>query len=136
MAAEGIALGAQDDGPSQLGQPHELAEGGGKFPRLHVVRKPPKARVLPAGIDRILLCLAQAAQLLEMHIGDAFGLQTRLEWLFIELRIVPGLGDRSDIHEQQDRVGLEDLYEILDGSGRMTDGINNGWHGFPPFKAK
>ncbi len=76
---------------------------------------------MPAEILRIRPCVAQAPQFFQMHIGDFGGAQGARKLLTVELRIVAGARDGTNIYYTLNAVCLQDREEFLQRSVRVPD---------------
>ena len=76
---------------------------------------------MPAEILRIRPCVAQAPQFFQMHIGDFGGVEGARKLLTVELRIVAGARDGTNIYYTSNAVRLQDLEKVLQRSVRVSD---------------
>ena len=93
-----------------------------KLRRLHVIGESSEAGVVPAQILGFRIGVAQAAEFFQMRIRNAELLQRRAERFAIELRIVPGAGNRANIHYTFDAIRSQQVSEFVERPRGMPDG--------------
>ncbi len=89
--------------------------------RLHIVGIPTKARVAPARVARVWLCVTQAAQSRHVCVMNPHAVKGRRESIAIELRIVSRAWQRAHIDDALHAVGLEEADEDLSRPRGVTD---------------
>ena len=93
---------------------HQCFQAGIKLPGLHVIRKAPEGRTVPAAVGRIAPRVAQSSQPRHVEILDFGGEQILGELFLIELRVVPRTGDRPHIDDSFHAMRLQEFKELLE----------------------
>ena len=122
MASPRDRLGTHDRRFSQTANFHEFAKSLLKWRSLHIVRESPEGRVAPTEIGGILLRVAKPTQRVEMRVSDPTFFERSRERRFIELWIMPGFGNGSDIDHFLNPMGLEQVDELADAASGVADG--------------
>lgn len=137
MATPRHCFGAHQGRRFRFGEFQGALESRLKFRSLHIVSETAKARVVPAEILRVWFRVPQAAQFFQVDVSNFGGAQRGTEGLAIELRIVAGAWDGTDIYYSLDAVRLQRGDELLQGTRGMADGedrglrvLATGGHGF------
>ena len=124
MTPPGDRFGAQDRRPLLAGEIDQFFERVFEFRGLHVIGEASKGSVPPALVRGVGAGVAKAAQGFHMTIPDAPAAQEPAEGFTVELGVVPGSGNGSDVHQPLHAMGPEQPQEILEGAGGMADGEN------------
>ena len=125
MTPRGESFGAHDrrDPFARLG--FETAQAVLKVLRLHVVRESAEGSVDPARVRGILAGVSSPAQLAQMLVPDVGGFQGLPECRLLVLRIMARPRNRPNVDDGLDPVRFQQLQEVADGAGRMTDGVQD-----------
>ena len=115
-------FGAHDGDLLLPGQFDEFLQGRLEFWRLHVIGESAEARVAPAGIDRILLCVSKSAQRLHVPVTDPDAAELAPAAFVIELRIVTRARNCPHVHQLLDPVRFQHRDEFIQRMRRMADG--------------
>lgn len=126
VAAPWDCLRAEEDEAALPGQIFQVIERGGKLRGLHVVGEASETCVSPGSVWRIPLWTAQASKGNHMLVSDVVNGQRRGKGLLVELRIVPGLGNRSDIDHEGNLLDLQDVNELFQGPRAVSEGQDGG----------
>src|SRR4029077_2930791 len=114
MASPGYRFRAHQSARLCFRELYRPRKAGRKFWCFHVVGKSAKAGVVPAQIYGGLLCLAQPAELLQVHVSDAGFAQGWSERVATELRVVPRAGNDADIDHALHAVGLQQFEKLVE----------------------
>ncbi len=117
----------------ELLQPPEPLQ---KLIRLHIVRKPTKAGIVPTQILRVRLRAPQPTQFFQMHVPNANRPQTPRQAFPIELRIVPRTRNTPHIHNAPHTMRPQNFDEFLNRPGRMPNRKNLRLHFLAPHAHK
>ena len=68
--------------------------------------------------------MAQAAEILHVNVTDVGLRQALLQTILHELRIMAGFGNRADIDQLLDAVGVQQANKLIDRMGRVADRVD------------
>ena len=125
MTSRGESFGAHDrrDPFARLG--FQTAQAVLEVLRLHVVRESAEGGVDPARVRGILAGVSSPAQRAQMLVSDVGGVQGLPQCRLIVLRIMARAWNRPNVDDLLDPVRFQQLQEVADGAGRMTDGVQD-----------
>ena len=115
-------LGAHDRCGRSASDHLELEQSGGELLACQVVGVCAERRMLPRVVRRFGVGSAASAKLLNPSIRDVLRRQRRCELARPELRKTTRAREPSHIHDRLDFLRLEHRDELVDRSGRVTDG--------------
>src|SRR5690348_16496634 len=124
MTAPGHRFGTHDRAALRAAKLQQALHGFGEIAGLNVIRVTAKAGVAPAGVYGIAARMAQAAEFLEVSVGDGLMPQRFGERVAVELRITAGTRDCSNIREPLGAVPAKQRDEFFDGARGVADGKN------------
>ncbi len=122
VATPGHRLGAHHRHRSLVRQLAQLAQALLELGGEHVVGEAPEAGVAPGAVGRVRSRAAQPPEPRQVPVVDALPLQRLPEGLLVVLGVVARARHGSDVGQDPDAVGGEDLHQLGEGAGRMADG--------------
>jgi hypothetical protein len=125
VASPGHGFGAHDGRALQNGEIDQFVQGRLEFQRLHVIGKASERGIMPAPVERVDLRVPKPAEGLHVPVADAPVSEKYAQCFAVELRIVPGMGNRADIDKPANTVPLQQMDKLIYTLGRMAHGENN-----------
>lgn len=122
MAAPGDGLGAHDRGRGRARYFGQSGDAFGELRRGHVVGVAAEGGVAPAGVGGVFVGVASAAEGFQMRVVNVGGTERGRQFVGVELRNVARFRDGTDIDEMFHVVRVQQIEELFDGVGRVTDG--------------
>jgi hypothetical protein len=89
-----------------------------------VVSEAAEASVLPRSVPGVLASATQSSELRDVHVAKVPRPECGLQGIPIELRVVSRARHRADVRHYRDVECLEERDEVIEWSGRMTDGVD------------
>ena len=123
VATPGNRLRAHHCDRPLRGQCVELGQTALEVVGEHVVGVAPEARVLPAGVRRVLACPAQAAEQWEMNVPKVATRKGRAERLAVELRIVARAWNRPDVDHDRHLRCTKEVDELVQRPRGVADRV-------------
>ncbi len=109
VAAPRYGFGAHDRYRGLLSDVDEFVYGLLKLWRLHVVRKAAKGPIAPTGIRRLASRVPQSAECGHMEISNFSVFQRWFQIRLFKLWVVRGSGNRANIDEFPNGIGVQDF---------------------------
>ena len=122
MAAPRNSLGAHQYDPLVACERDASIQAVLEGASLHVVRIAAKAGIPPPRVRRVPSGVASSAQSSHVTVCDPRARQRRRQSILSELWVVARARDRPHVDQVLDVVSLQQVYEIIDRPGGMTDG--------------
>ena len=113
VATPGERFRAEKDEAVLAGLLFQVIERRGEPGGLHVVGEASKALVPPSSVRGIPSRMAQAPEGSQVFVGDAASGQEGGKALPVELGVVAGAGNGSDVDDELDPMGVQDGNELL-----------------------